>query len=148
MADMPGTARFALPLLGIAQAQKEVTHNEALTLLDALVQPVVAAGPQDVPPLTPAIGQGWIVGEAPSGAWAGEAGALALWTAGGWRFIAPRDGMRTVRLSDGAVLRRAGGAWVEPDALPSPAGGVVVDAEARAAIDALILALVGQGLLI
>lgn len=148
MVDMPGTARFALPLLGIAQAQKEVTHNEALTLLDALVQPVVEAGPQNAPPLTPATGQGWIVGDAPSGAWAGEAGALALWTTGGWRFIAPRDGMRTVRSSDGAVLRFAGGAWVEPDALASPAGGAVVDSEARAAIDALILALAGHGLLI
>ncbi|WP_312846581.1 hypothetical protein [Sphingopyxis sp. PET50] len=49
MTDLPSTARLALPLLAMAQAQKEVTHNEALTLLDLLVQPVVEAGPQATP---------------------------------------------------------------------------------------------------
>src|SRR3989344_3642622 len=128
MTDLPSTARFALPLLAMAQAQKEVTHNEALTLLDALVQPVVEDGPQAVPPSAPVAGQGWIVGAAASGAWVGEEGALALWTSGGWRF-------------DGA-------AWVEPGPIASPAGGATVDSEARAAIAAVILALVGHGLLI
>ena len=148
MTDLPSTARLALPLLAMAQAQKEVTHNEALTLLDLLVQPVVEAGPQSVPPSAPGAGQGWIVGAAPTGAWAGEADALALWTAGGWRFIAPRPGMRTLRLSDGAWLRFDGATWVEPDTIASPEGGATVDSEARAAIGALILALVGHGLLI
>jgi len=39
MTDLPSTPRLALPLLAVAQAQKEVTHNEALALLDLLVQP-------------------------------------------------------------------------------------------------------------
>ena len=37
------TSRLGLPTLAAAQAQKEMTHNEALTLLDVAVQPVVAA---------------------------------------------------------------------------------------------------------
>lgn len=148
MTDLPSTARLALPLLAMAQAQKEVTHNEALTLLDLLVQPVVEAGPQATPPATPDPGQGWIVGAGASGAWDGEGGALALWTAGGWRFVTPRAGMRTFRLSDGAWMRFDGAAWVEPGTIASPAGGATVDSEARAAIGALILALVGHGLLI
>jgi hypothetical protein len=148
MTDLPSTARFALPLLAMAQAQKEVTHNEALTLLDALVQPAVEAGPLAAPPASPAAGQGWIVGSGASGAWDGEDGALAVWTAGGWRFVAPRAGMRTHRLSDGAWLRFDGAAWIEPDTVASPAGGATTDSEARAAIDAVILALVGHGLLI
>ena len=46
------TDRFALPLLATAQAQKEMTHNEALALLDAVVQPVVVAvAPASVPVL-------------------------------------------------------------------------------------------------
>src|SRR3546814_12942418 len=40
---------------------------------------------QMVPPQTPAPGECWIVGDAPSGDWAGWAGALACWTHGGWR---------------------------------------------------------------
>ena len=35
---MTNTPRLALPAIEAAQAQKHVTHNEALTLLDALTQ--------------------------------------------------------------------------------------------------------------
>ncbi len=62
--------------------------------------------------------------------------------------MTPRAGMRTFRLSDGAWMRFDGAAWVEPGTIASPAGGATVDSEARAAIGALILALVGHGLLI
>ena len=148
MTDVPSTARLALPLLAMAQAQKEVTHNEALTLLDLLVQPVVEAGPLAAPPPSPVAGQGWIVGAGATGDWSGREGALALWTAGGWRFVAPSAGMRTLRLSDESWLRFDGGGWIEPATVASPAGGATIDSEARAAIAALILALVGHGLLI
>lgn len=148
MTDVPSTARLALPLLAMAQAQKEVTHNEALTLLDLLVQPVVEAGPLAAPPPSPGAGQGWIVGVGATGDWSGREGALALWTAGGWRFVAPSAGMRTLRLSDESWLRFDGGGWIEPATVASPAGGATIDSEARAAIAALILALVGHGLLI
>ena len=40
---MTVTDRFALPLLAAAQAQKEVTHNEALARVDALLHAVVVA---------------------------------------------------------------------------------------------------------
>ena len=44
------TDRLSLPLLAVAQAQKEATHNEALVLIDALVQPVVVSvAPASVP---------------------------------------------------------------------------------------------------
>ena len=148
MTDPTTTARFSLPLLAMAQAQKEVTHNEALTLLDALVQPMIEAGPQDDPPMSPEAGQAWLVGDSPTGAWAGAAGALALWTAGGWRFMAPRPGMRIWRLDDGLWLRFDGSSWTIPAPLAGPAGGPVIDAEARSAIDALIACLSAHGLLI
>src|SRR3546814_12478100 len=73
-------------LLAAAQAQKEVTHNEALTLLDALVQPVVEAGPQNSPPLAPAVGQCWLVGAAPTAEWSAAAGTVAPLISGGWGF--------------------------------------------------------------
>ena len=148
MTDMPITPRFALPLLAVAQAQKEVTHNEALTLLDALVHAAIEAGPVATPPTNPAIGQCWIVDAAATGAWTGESNAIAIWTAGGWRFAAPRAGVQVTRLADGARLRFDGSGWTAPAAISAPVGGTTVDSEARSAVTALILNLAAQGLLI
>ncbi len=36
------TSRLSLPLLHASQAQKEMTHNEALTLIDLLLHGCVA----------------------------------------------------------------------------------------------------------
>lgn len=148
MTDMPATSRFALPLLAIAQAQKEVTHNEALARIDALIHAAVEAGPIADPPAEPASGQCWLVGAAATGAWADQDDALALWTAGGWRFIPPREGMAVTRLTDGVRLRFEAGAWTAPGAIYAPAGGSTIDAEARSAIATLILHLAAQGILI
>jgi hypothetical protein len=148
MSEMPTTPRFALPLLGVAQAQKEVTHNEALTLIDALVHAAVEAGPLNDAPAEPEAGRCWLVGAAPTGDWAGQGQAIAIWTAGGWRFVAPRAGMTVVRLADGARLRFDDGQWVEPATIIAPSGGSTIDAEARSALSALILHLEAQGLLI
>ena len=148
MTDMPTTPRFALPLLGVAQAQKEVTHNEALTLLDALVHPVVEAGPLASPPAGPADGQCWIVGAASTGAWAGQENAIAIRTGGGWRFALPREGMLVTRLTDGVRLRFDGTIWAGPGTIAPPSGGSTIDSQARSALSTLILHLAAQGLLI
>lgn len=147
MTDMPMTARYALPLLATAQAQKEMTHNEALALIDALLHAAVEAGPVDDPPAVPGPGQCWLVGSAPTGAWAGRANALAVHTDGGWRFTAPSAGMRVLRIGDGARLRFDGATWHGPATIAAPSGGAVVDAEARAGLAALILLLEEHGLL-
>lgn len=148
MTDMPATPRLGLPLLAVAQAQKELTHNEALIALDALVHAAVEAGPVVAPPTTPAEGQCWIVGSAPTGEWLERDGTIALWTAGGWRFLAPREGMQVIRLVDRARIRYDGGEWISPDTIAAPSGGAVIDVEARAALAALMLAIQAQGLMI
>ena len=71
------TSRFALPLLAAGQADKELTHNEALACLDILLQPVVQAVGLTVPPPSPLPGQCWIVGPDATDAWARRAGDLA-----------------------------------------------------------------------
>jgi hypothetical protein len=163
---MNATARFALPLLHAGQAQKELFHNEALLLADALLQPCVEAVGVDTPPAEPVAGQCWIVGDVPAGAWAGSAGALALWSEGGWRFAAPREGMAVWVAGEELVARRVSGAWhlgrlaaaqlvidgeqvVGPrePAIDEPDGGSVVDGEARAAIEAILQALRAHGLI-
>ncbi|WP_447760264.1 DUF2793 domain-containing protein [Sphingopyxis panaciterrae] len=145
---MTTTPRFSLPLLAAAQAQKEVTHNEALTLIDALIHAAIEAGPQTEPPVEPGDGGCWLVGADAIDDWAGKEDMLAIRTAGGWRFVAPRTGMRVARLADGKWLRFDGTGWVEPMAITGPAGGSTIDSEARNVIAALILLLGAHGLLI
>lgn len=148
MSEIPMTPRFALPMLGVAQAQKEVTHNEALTLIDALVHATAEAGPLNDPPAEPEEGRCWLVGAAPTGDWSGQGHGIAIWTAGGWRFVAPQAGMAVVRLADGARLRFDDSEWVAPAAIATPSGGSTIDVEARSVLSALILHLEAQGLLI
>jgi hypothetical protein len=137
------------------QAQKELFHNEALARIDALVQPVVEAVAVDMPPVAPMTGQCRIVGVTPDGDFAGQAAALACWTSGGWRFVAPRPGMAVWSLADGAPVRFEGGAgsggWTvaaRQPAIPDPDAGGVVDIPARAAIRAILATLRVQSLII
>ncbi|KQN24651.1 hypothetical protein ASF00_17305 [Sphingomonas sp. Leaf34] len=160
------TARLALPLLQPGQAQKETTHNEALALLDLAVQASVLAVGTNVPPGAPVAGSAWIVGAAPTGGWAGQPQTIAGWTSGGWRFVAPREGMTVWSVADGLYARFGGGAWVlgvlvgshvaiggvavvgaRRAAIPAATGGTVIDAQARATINAILGCLRGHGLI-
>jgi hypothetical protein len=78
-----------LPLIAAGQAQKEITHNEALGLIDIMVQLVVESAGLAMPPASPSYGQCWIVGTGGTGAWSGKDGAVAGWTANGWLFAVP-----------------------------------------------------------
>jgi hypothetical protein len=160
------TARLRLPMIRPGQAQKELLHNEALAIIDLLIDAQVASFGLNVPPTTPALGAAWVVGAAPSGAWAGQTGRLAGWTEGGWRFVMPVEGM-TVWVSEAAVIGRfSGGAWILGEltgsrvvidglrvvgprqaAVGDPAGGSTVDTQARATLTALLAALRNHGLI-
>ena len=70
---MSNSINLELPYILPAQAQKHVTHNEALRRLDGMVQLVVQQE-TGTPPGTPAEGQCFAVGATPSGAWSGKAG--------------------------------------------------------------------------
>ena len=159
------TERLKMPLLAAAQAQKEVTHNEAIALADIAIQAVIQAVAPPTVPVSPAIGQCWVIGIAPTGAWAGRAGQIAAWTSGGWRYVAPFEGMHVWSIADATIVRRTSSAWVtgaltassvsingqqiiaarQPRVVP-PTGGSVVDVQARAAIAMLIAGLESHGL--
>lgn len=104
------TSRHGLPLLQAGQAQKEVTHNEALVLLDLLTHPAVE-GVLAVPPSAPQAGEGWIVGAAATGEWAGQTGSLAFRTSGGWRFLAARAGLLVWDKASSAFVWFDGALW-------------------------------------
>ena len=163
---MSSTERLKLPFLSPGQAQKEWLHNEALQILDCATAACVEAIAVDAPPATPGVGLAWIVGSAPTGAWAGKPGQVATMTAAGWRFLAPVEGLTAVIRESGLRADYRSGSWeigvlrgglVEIDgeqvlssqasAIASPSGGTTTDAEARAAIDQILLALRHHGLI-
>lgn len=160
------TMRLALPLLEAGQAQKEIAHNEALTILDIAVQAVVQGAPLDQPPSAPAPGACWIVGTAPQGAWAGQAGRLACWTAAGWRFVRAQPGWRVWDASLGQEWRLTTTVWergtlraervtindrqvvgARRPAISDPAGGTTIDVEARSALAKILDTLRQHGLI-
>ena len=83
---------LSLPYIQPSQAQKHVTHNEALRQLDALVQLAVRSASVTTPPALPEPGQRYIVPTGASGDWAGQEGALAVFEETGWAFYAPNPG--------------------------------------------------------
>lgn len=108
---MSNSPNLALPYLETGQAQKEVTHNEALALLDAVVQLSVLTVTA-TPPATPGDGERWIVGDGATGAWAGQDNRIALWSSG-WLFIAPGVGWLAFDQSASALRMWSGAAWID-----------------------------------
>ena len=131
--------RFALPLLFAGQAQKEAFVNEAHALTDALIHCAIE-GEATAPPATPVEGTNWLVAASPTGAWAGQAGKIACRQAGNWLFVSPRDGVTLLNRANGQQHRYFA-SWLSPSAPAAPSGGSTVDAEARAAINAVVAAL-------
>ena len=111
---MTATARLALPLIEAGQAQKHVTHNEALAALDRLVQALVVDRDLAAPPASPAEGAGYIVAASPTGAWTGQAGRIATWVSGGWTFTVPAAGLRVWLADEARLMVWTGSAWVDP----------------------------------
>lgn len=133
MSDL--SANLALPYLAAAQAQKHVTHNEALAILDAVVQLAVASRAETVPPADPVPGARYLLPAGAAGAWAGQGeGMLALWDGTAWRFLAPGPGWRAAVLDEAAELLWDGSAWQER---PLPAQGQMEMLGLNAAPDAV-----------
>jgi len=83
-----------LPYLAPAQAQKHVTHNEALRQLDAIVQLSVITEANE-PPETPENGACYVVGSNPLNGFANKAHHIAAYQDGAWAFLAPNIGWRS-----------------------------------------------------
>ena len=131
-----------------------------------LLGAAVEEPPRAAPPSSPAVGACYIVADSPTDAWAGQAGKLAAFSAGGWRFIAPPEGLAVHVRSTAVEARFRQGTWelgqVRGDAvliggqqvvgsrkaaIANPSGGAILDAEARSTIGAILTALRQHGLI-
>lgn len=109
------STNLGLPYMAAAQAQKHVTHNEALELLDSITQLTVIEFDAVTPPLTPGEGEAWAIGVGGVNEWAGHDSEIAVWANGGWLFISPKTGWRAAL---GGDLRVFDGATWSPPVLP------------------------------
>ena len=90
---MPDTTNIqSLPLIQPSQAQKHVTHNEALKILDLIVQMTVESRTLSVAPSSPVWGACHIVGAGATGLWAGQVGSATTFTGIVWEFYPPKTG--------------------------------------------------------
>lgn len=118
---MTSSPILGLPFIASQQSQPEVTHNTALLMLQALQ--LGAEGQDNTPPVSPADGELWVVGDTPTGAWAARANSIAIFL-GGWFFIpgqnssgtpinigAAHEGLRVWRKDLEALTVWSGTAW-------------------------------------
>lgn len=131
---MNDTPNLALPYILAAQAQKHVTHNEAIRALDCLVQLSIASRTLSEPPTSPEDGTRYIVANRANGDWADQDGKVAAYQDGAWVFYAPKEGWRAWAVSESALLVYEAGAWL---ALPSGGNGEGGGGDLPTAFDSL-----------
>lgn len=129
---MTNTTHLGLPFIEDSQAQKHVTHNEALRILDAVIQIVVEDVTRTTPPSSPAEGQRHVVASGASGAWAGHAGAIATWQDGAWVYLAPKTGWCLWSVADVSIFIFGGSAWQPLAPLANDVGQLGVNTTASA----------------
>ena len=109
---MTQSQHLALPYIAAAQAQKHVTHNEALRILDALVMLAVDDRDLSSPPGAPVEGARYLVKPAGSGAFAGKDNQIAHFRDGAFAFYAPQPGWAAYVIDEGVVLVFDGSSWM------------------------------------
>lgn len=163
---METTERLGLPLLSPGQSQKELVHNEALLVLDAIVAGAVEEPPRITAPSNPQSGQAFIVAQSATGEWSGKDGQVAIFTVAGWRFQKPVDGQSMYVRVAGVRATYQAGVWdvgavsasslviggqrvvgSRSGAIAEPVGGATIDAQARVSIAAILSALRSHGLI-
>ncbi|XDA98272.1 DUF2793 domain-containing protein [Sulfitobacter sp. LCG007] len=113
MAD--NSLNLSMPYIQPSQAQKHVTHNEAIRLLDILVQLAVVSDETTSPPASPSSGSRYIVADGALGAWAGQDGKVAVYDAGAWIYHAPRTGWRAWVQDRQMLAVFDGNEWIDID---------------------------------
>jgi hypothetical protein len=89
---MTNSPHLNFALVAQNQAQKEVTVNSALLVLDALHNSGAISKSLSTPPVSPVNGDVYIVAASPTGVWAGKENHIAYFI-DIWNFIVPGEGI-------------------------------------------------------
>lgn len=108
---METTHNLGLPYIMPSQAQKHVTHNEALRMLDALVQLSVQSRGLAAPPVDAGDGARYLVAAPATGAWQGWEDSIAAFIDGGWLRFQPKPGWRAWIADEEQLVAWTGAEW-------------------------------------
>ncbi len=136
---MDTTPNLKLPYIAAAQAQKHVTHNEAIRALDAVIQLAVLDRNLGAPPAAPKNGDRYIIATSASGDWSGHGGKIAAYQDGAWQLFAPKIGWVAWIVDEKRLLGWDGAAWGPvPVTNPTPMVGInaTADSTNRLALNA------------
>lgn len=100
-----------LPYIAPAQAQKHVTHNEALRALDAIVHLSLVSKVQSAPPAMPQAGERYFVASTASGDWENQDGNIAAYQDGAWAFYSLQTGWRAWVVDESQLMVWDGTSW-------------------------------------
>jgi len=87
---MTTTPDLGIPELSGSQANAEITHNEAIVLLQSLLNGVIDKD-LSTPPGSPSDGDAYIVASGGTGAWSGWDDHIAVYYNGAWEFVPGYD---------------------------------------------------------
>lgn len=110
---MEQTNHLKLPYILPSQAQKHVTHNEALRMLDAIVQLAVIARDYTHPDPEAQEGDRYIVPDNAGGDWIEHTHKLAAFTDGSWSYFTPLAGWLCYVKNENKLLIFNGADWQE-----------------------------------
>lgn len=107
------TPNFALPYILASQAQKHVTHNEALRQLDGLIA-LTITDTLASPPASHTEGESYWVDISATGDWSGKDGLIANYVDAAWQYLTPKAGWAAWFSTAGQVLVFDGSDWINP----------------------------------
>ena len=118
------TTRLGFPYIAADQAQKHVTHNAALDMIDAELGGLVASATTTTAPGSAGEGEAYIVPAGATGFGTAAAGEVAVYVGGVWFASPPFFGRRAFALDEGRgyVYGGATFGWVRGDVAGSLSG--------------------------
>jgi hypothetical protein len=122
---MADTNHLLLPLMSAAQSQKHLTHNDAIIMLDALVQLAVIDRDLATPPASPSEGDRYIAASGAAGAWVGSDFNIFYYTNGAWTKIVPKAGFLAWVVDEQLLVFWNGSSWAPVNAVTDLAAQVV-----------------------
>jgi hypothetical protein len=109
---MTTSARLGITELGSTQNDRSVTVNEAIARLEAGATMFAAIQVSlDTPPGSPAEGDLYVIGAAPTGAWASNAKKVTVYYNAAWLFIPLFEGQMAYDQTANALYKYDGSAW-------------------------------------
>jgi len=102
---------LGLPYIQPAQAQKHVTHNEAITVLEAVMQLSVKDHTLTTPPSGAERGDRYLIPAGAGGVWGSDAGDVAVWNGSSWTFVSPQRGWQAFSEMGDLSIRFDGAVW-------------------------------------